>query len=163
VARSARPTRPAVEADARPSAPCASWSALFFHEGFEVTAPLLDLAGDAVKLVPQFPNPQHQSVHVGPDLIWPVPPAVGHFFLMIGQRKFLSARPFKPAPGFRSGQVVMRPEPVSRYERRGPEQLMAHFPHSHRSFALASAVVCHCMLLGLSAPPLHNGTMWSRT
>jgi hypothetical protein len=41
-----------------------------------------------------------------------------------------------------------------------------HFPHpflSHLSFALASAAVCHCILLGVSAPPQASGLMWSIT
>src|SRR5437868_5202835 len=41
-------------------------------------------------------------------------------------------------------------------------------PHLHPilsvlSFAFASATVCHCILLGASAPPHARGTMWSIT
>jgi hypothetical protein len=32
---------------------------------------------------------------------------------------------------------------------------------SQRSFALAAALVCHCMLLGASAPPQASGRTWS--
>ena len=35
--------------------------------------------------------------------------------------------------------------------------------YSILSFAFASAVVCHCMLPGTSAPPRFNGLMWSTT
>src|SRR5881394_4595761 len=38
-----------------------------------------------------------------------------------------------------------------------------HSARSCRSFTLASSTVCHCMLLGASAPPAHSGTMWSTT
>ena len=34
---------------------------------------------------------------------------------------------------------------------------------SLQSFALPSSIVCHCMLLASSAPPLLSGTMWSTT
>jgi len=65
----------------------------FLHEGVEVTAPLLDLAVDAAKLLPQIPSPQHQSIHVAPNFIWLVPPAVGRFFLTISHRNFPLAWP----------------------------------------------------------------------
>jgi hypothetical protein len=32
---------------------------------------------------------------------------------------------------------------------------------SHRSFAFASALVCHCMFEGASGPPHASGTTWS--
>jgi hypothetical protein len=35
--------------------------------------------------------------------------------------------------------------------------------NSHRSLALPSAIVCHCMLLGASGPPQASGTTWSMT
>ena len=35
--------------------------------------------------------------------------------------------------------------------------------YSHLSFALASSIVCHCMLDGLSAPPCLSGIIWSTT
>jgi hypothetical protein len=34
---------------------------------------------------------------------------------------------------------------------------------SHLSLALASAVVCHCMFEGSSAPPSANAFLWSMT
>jgi hypothetical protein len=34
--------------------------------------------------------------------------------------------------------------------------------HSHLSFALASALVCHCMFAGVSGPPRFSGMIWSR-
>jgi hypothetical protein len=34
---------------------------------------------------------------------------------------------------------------------------------SHLSFALPSAIVCHCVLNGASAPPHSSGLMWSIT
>ncbi len=36
-------------------------------------------------------------------------------------------------------------------------------PHSHLSFAFAAAFVCHCMLLGASAPPCLSAWTWSMT
>lgn len=38
-----------------------------------------------------------------------------------------------------------------------------YFFLSSLSFALPSAIVCHCMLDGSSLPPLARGTMWSIT
>jgi len=35
--------------------------------------------------------------------------------------------------------------------------------YSHLSFAFASDSVCHCMLLGESAPPCFSALMWSMT
>jgi hypothetical protein len=35
--------------------------------------------------------------------------------------------------------------------------------YSILSFAFAAAFVCHCMLLGASAPPRFSGTTWSTT
>jgi len=35
--------------------------------------------------------------------------------------------------------------------------------YSVLAFALAAAVVCHCMLSGLSAPPRWSATRWSMT
>ena len=42
----------------------------------------------------------------------------------------------------------------------GPPSLRLY---STLSFALAAATVCHCMLLGESAPPRLSGTAWSIT
>jgi hypothetical protein len=35
--------------------------------------------------------------------------------------------------------------------------------YSHLSLALAAFTVCHCMLLGASAPPRFSATLWSIT
>ncbi len=43
---------------------------------------------------------------------------------------------------------------------RTPLRHEEQFP-SQRSFALASAVVCHCMFEGASAPQQDSGQMWS--
>ena len=42
-------------------------------------------------------------------------------------------------------------------------RLHRHPSRSHLSFALASPTVCHCMLLGSSAPPQARGLTWSIT
>jgi hypothetical protein len=52
---------------------------------------------------------------------------------------------------------------ISRYEA-GCDNLAHRQPlRSNLSFALAAAVVCHCMLLGLSAPPQARALTWSTT
>ena len=43
------------------------------------------------------------------------------------------------------------------------ESVTQGYLRSHLSLALASALVCHCMLDGLSAPSDASGWMWSIT
>jgi hypothetical protein len=57
------------------------------------------------------------------------------------------------------------PSPPFMIDLMGPWAMgpaLAHFL-SVLSFSLPSAVVCHCMLLGASAPPVASGLTWSTT
>ena len=58
---------------------------------------------------------------------------------------------------------LLEPQPVPSYGPREVDHPFRLLRHSTLSFAFASAFVCHCMLLGRSAPPRLSGTTWSIT
>jgi hypothetical protein len=91
-----------------------------------------------------------------PDSYWVVPNA-----LLTGGYLWALSPLAAPLP-MRFARIAELRRDCPDGHRRSPETRLPYFPQPFRStwsFAFAAAVVCHCMLVGASAPPQASGVM----